>query len=213
MGTAVAVVLSVLCALSVAPRFRPRPSQILNGAELMFSVARHPRLSDSERVLGAGGNDSAWKLVYEDENERKLLSYLRAATNRFDPIFVGVKDQSRVFFNNLRIYWLADRPIGVRAFQLETQVATEAVVQREQIADLEQNRVSWIVLDGLQTTGDLAFWRRGYQGSTDFDEYVSSHYVEVARLVARCWERHDSPGCRHRWRKRPGGLSLARSIR
>ena len=51
----------------------------------------------------------------------------------------------------LRMYWLSGRPIGVKMFQLETRVATEAPVQRDIIADLERNQVTWIVLDSAPT--------------------------------------------------------------
>jgi hypothetical protein len=181
-GTALAITVAVMCSLLMTPRFRIGPRRILTGAELIHSVAQHPGLSDSDRVLGLHEPDPVWNFVYQNKDERKALRYLRSVTNGYDPIFVGVQEQSRVFVNNLRIYWLADRPIGVRAFQLETQVATEAAVQREQIADLELNRVNWMIIDRLQEIGDTTFWKRGYRGAADFDDYVSTHYVEKARF-------------------------------
>lgn len=180
-GTSLAITAAVLGGLLVAPQFRVGPGRIPIGAALLQSVLRHPNLSDADRVLYADDLDPLWTLVYRNKDERRALQYLRRVTNDDDPIFVGVPEQARVFFSNLRVYWLAERPIGVRAFQLETQVATEAPVQRQQIADVEQNRVNWMVIDGLDA-GDPTFRKRAYRGAADFDQYVAAHFVERARF-------------------------------
>jgi hypothetical protein len=176
-GTALAITAAVLVVLLMAPQFRIGVGRVVLGAQLIQSVARHPGLSDSDRMLGAQQPEPAWSFVYREEDERQALRYLRNVTSGDHPIFSGVPEQSRVFFNNLRIYWLADRPIGVRAFQLETRVATEASVQQAQIADLERNRVNWIVIDRIKV-GDTNFWKADYRGATDFDDYVAKHYIE-----------------------------------
>jgi hypothetical protein len=181
----------------------------------MLSVLRHPGVPDAARAASPQEHGWVWTLVYEDQDERELLGFLNSVTSGSDPLFVGVQDQSRVFFNNLRLYWLADRPIGVRAFQLETGVATESAVQQVQIDDLKHNRVNWIVLDQDQTAGDVAFWKRGYRGATDFDDYVAAHYTEVARFGRFSVMRNVStaPVRGHARRNAPAGLSLVRSIR
>ena len=97
------------------------------------------------------------------------------------PIFVGVKDHSRVFWNNLRMYWLSGRPIGVRTFQLETRMATEAVVQKEIVADLERNRVAWIILDDLGD-GDEVYVNADYRGSDLLDRYIADHFAQQAEF-------------------------------
>jgi hypothetical protein len=181
-GTALAISVAVAIFLLLTPQLRIGPRRLLIGAKLIQSIAQHPGVSDSERVLSVEELDPEWSFVYPDKDERTALRYLRSVTNSSDPIFVGVQDQSRVFFNNLRSYWLADRPIGVRGFQLETRVATEAAVQQVQIADLELNRVQWLIIDCLQVPRDPIFRKAVYRGAVDFDDYVSSHYVERARF-------------------------------
>jgi hypothetical protein len=84
--------------------------------------------------------------------------------------------------NNLNLYWLADRPIGVRTFQLETRVATEAPVQQGIIADLEQNKVKWVLLDGVPWVPDSTFTAHPYVGSKLLDQYIASHYRVEARF-------------------------------
>ena len=132
-------------------------------------------------MLSAVAPSPAWESIYPDRDELAALRYMRANSSNSTPLFVGVKDHSRTFWNNLRIYWLADRSIGVRTFQLETRVATERPVQEGIIADLERNRATWIILDCVQD-GDKEFVRTNYQGSTLLDKYIASRFREEVRF-------------------------------
>jgi hypothetical protein len=149
---------------------------------VIAGFVRHLRWSDTERVLGPAPPVPVWASIYFDPNELQALRYMRKITGSNDPIFVGVKDHSRVFFSNLRIYWLAGRPIGTRVFQLETRVATEPDVQQGIIADLERNGVKCVILDLKQYEGDDTFRQIGYVGSNLLDEYIGSHFREEARF-------------------------------
>jgi hypothetical protein len=181
-GTSLAVLLSAVCLLLAAADFRPAAVHVGNGAKLIASVARHPHLSDTDRILGSTPPGEAWASVYSNADELQALRYLRTITSSTDPIFVGVKDHSRVFINDLRFYWLAGRPIGARVFQLEPRVASEAPVQRQIISDLEANGVKCVIVDREQVLGDATFLKSGYVGSTLLDEYISSHFQEEARF-------------------------------
>ena len=181
-GTSLAVLLSAACLLLTEADFRPAAVHVRNGAKLIADVARHPHLSDTDRILGPTPLGAAWTSVYSNADELQALRYLRTITSSTDPIFVGVKDHSRVFINDLRFYWLAGRPIGARVFQLEARVASEAPVQREIISDLERNGVKCVIIDREQILGDATFLKSGYVGSTLLDEYISSHFREEARF-------------------------------
>jgi hypothetical protein len=179
-GTSVAILASIILYLLLTPAFRIGPGRVRHGVELIASTIQRPHLSDADRVLGPDEPEAAWASVYPVVDERKALRYVRESTSSDTPIFVGVDDHSLVFFNNLRLYWLADRPIGVRMFQLETRVATEPSVQREIAADLERSLVKWVILERKPHRGDDTFKKRPYQGSSYLDDYISSHYSEVA---------------------------------
>ena len=181
-GTSLAVLLSAACLLMTAVDFRPAPGHLRNGIQIIGDVVLHPHLSDSDRILGPNAPGAAWASVYPDDDELQALRYVRAITSGTDPIFVGVKDHSRVYNSNLRFYWLADRPIGARVFQLETRVASEAPVQREIIADFERNGVKCVIIDREPIRGDPTFIKSGYVGSTLLDEYISSHFREEGRF-------------------------------
>jgi hypothetical protein len=181
IGTAFAVLAVVIVIVGTTERLRPKVSLSLNGLSLLSIRLHNLRASDSD-LLFSHPLSSAWKTVYYDSDELEALRFLRARTQRNEPVFVGTEDHSRIFYNDLRFYWLADRPIGVRTFQLETRSATEAPVQAEIIADLGRNRVRWLILDVLRVRGDDTFAEHPYQGSTLLDDYIRNHFREVARF-------------------------------
>lgn len=181
-GTALAVLLAAIFVGLAARDLRPAPAAVLDGMRLMASVVRHPHMSDTDHVLGPTPPTAAWASVYSDADELQALRYLRARAGNADPIFVGVQDHSRIFSNDLRMYWLANRPIGVRTFQLETRIASEASVQKEIISDLEKNEVKWVLIDHAPWPGDYTFVQRNYLGSKLLDEYIADHFREEARF-------------------------------
>lgn len=172
----------VILLLLAAPQFRLSGSRLAYGIRLVADVLQYPHLADTDRVLGTSQPEAAWLSVYPDADELDAVRYLRGAASSAEPIFVGVRDHSRVFFNDLRIYWLSGRPIGVKTFQLEPGNATEPDVQREIMADLKQNHVQWLIIDRHPETGDATFIRRGYVGSTLLDDYVKSNFQEQSRF-------------------------------
>ena len=78
--------------------------------------ARQPHTADTERVLGPSAPSPHWAALYQDTDELQALRYVRARTSPSTPIFVGVPNHSRVYWSNLRIYWLSGRPIGTKTF-------------------------------------------------------------------------------------------------
>ena len=157
-------------------------SNLRYGMDLLADVARHRHVADSDRVLGSPKLGGAWASVYYDADEIQALKHLRQVTTSADPIFVGVRDHSRIYFNNLRFYWLSGRPIGVREFQLEDKIATEAPVQRQIIHDLDRNHVKWCIIDRDQSASDEAFLRRAYSGATLLDAFVRENFKEESRF-------------------------------
>ncbi len=149
-GTALTLMTVVIFGFLSAPGFRPELADLRNGLSLVAGVLHDSPATDSERMLSAVAPSPAWESIYPDRDELAALRYMRANSSSSTPLFVGVKDHSRTFWNNLRMYWLADRSIGVRTFQLESRMATEGPVQEEIIADLERNRATWIILDCVQ---------------------------------------------------------------
>jgi hypothetical protein len=179
-GTALAVMIIGIFVFLAAPNFRPGFTAVPKGLALMANFIHNPHLTDSDRVL-AGAPPPAWSSVYPDRDELMALRYLRERTDSSTPLFVGVRDHSMLFWNDLRMYWLAERPIAVRTFQLETKVATEAAFQREIADDLERNKQAWVILDSAKD-GDEEFSRSHYKGSELLDNYIAQNFREVAKF-------------------------------
>ena len=180
-GTALTLMTVVIFGFLSTSGLRPQLADLRNGLSLVAGIGHDSPATDSERMLSAVVPSPAWESIYPDSDELAVLRYVRAKSSDSTPLFVGVKDHSRTFWNNLRMYWLADRSIGVRNFLLEDRVATEAPVQEGMIADLERDRATWIVLDCVQD-GDDEFRRSNYQGATLLDEYIASRFREEARF-------------------------------
>lgn len=179
-GTALSVLTIVIFVLVATPDFRPEITMLPNGLRLIADLFHDRTSTDSDRMLGTGPSPAAWNYVYPDTDELMTLRYIRQRSNDSTPLFVGSVDHSRVFWNDLRMYWLADRPIGVRTFQLEARIATEAPVQLEIVANLEQDKRTWIVLDNDSVGDDGISAHRA--GSKLLDDYISDHFRQEARF-------------------------------
>jgi hypothetical protein len=180
-GTAFAILTAAVLPLALSDQLRPSWTRLPYGLTLLGELVRDPHLTDTDRVLGPPPLAPHWASVYRDGWELQALGYVRARTSPSTPIFVGNGDHSKLYLNDLRMYWLSERPIGVKMFQLEATVATEAPVQRGIIDDLERNQVMWIVLDDA-LDGD-GFWPPAeYEGSRLLDDYIADHFAEEARF-------------------------------
>jgi 4-amino-4-deoxy-L-arabinose transferase-like glycosyltransferase len=198
MGSIFAALIAAIVLASSASDLRPRASAVLSGMKLLALRMNNPGASDGDLILGSTSPSPAWSSVYPDGYELAALRFLRAHSQPNDPIFVGVGDHSRVFWNDLRIYWLAGRPIGVRTFQLETRSATEPDVQSGIIADLERNRVTWLILNRVQVRGDDTFAEEGYKGSSILDRYVGNRFHDIAQFGPYAVLRRIEYGTPHR---------------
>ena len=108
-GSATAGLLTLTFICLVSDGTRPVATYIPKGFRLLVDLMRHPGISDTERLLGPTPPSAEWLSVY-DEDELRALRYLRAKSDAMDPIFVGVPDHSRLYMNNLRIYFLPAIP-------------------------------------------------------------------------------------------------------
>ena len=183
MGSAFAVIVAAACALPSVAGLQPLARDFRTGIGLFANGFPSRRVSDGERIL-YGAPAGPWALLCDRPDEMEALRFIRSRTSRADPIFVGVADHSRVFANDVRAYWLADRPVGVRYILFDPGIATEAPAQTEMISDLKRRKVQYALIDHKDPTtlADSAFTKRGYVGSSLLDEFLASHFRETARF-------------------------------
>jgi hypothetical protein len=163
----------------------PAPYDIVRGAKLVASWIRNPKLSDSERIQGSIGGD--WPSVFSlpnpfQEGELDAVKYVASQTGSSDRIFIGAKDNSTVYANDIRLYWLTGRLPGVRYYELDAGVASTAGAQERIILDLEQNRVNWAILQDEEGWGDESFLAKVHAESRRLDDFLRGQFREVERF-------------------------------
>lgn len=131
---------------------------------------------------GPDANPLAARL-FRDADEIAAVRYVHERTAADDPIYVGLRDHADVFMCPTRTYWIAGRRPGVRRHMLEPGMTTEPAIQREMIAELERNRVRWVILrENLE--GDPSYEARAYRGADRLDAHIRTHFREAVSYGA-----------------------------
>jgi hypothetical protein len=116
---------------------------------------------------------------------RRIGAFVRANVAPGEPIHCGVTRNDAVVINNFRFHFLLDRPPATRYHELHPGVTDRGDVQREMIADLEQQHVRCAVL-----------WRFGWSDEM-LDEIVQRRVRAIpecgAKLLDQYFEREFEP--------------------
>jgi len=161
--------------------YRPLWPDAQKGAYLLWRGGLMERIPDAERMARPASEAGPWGLLYPDRDELAAVRYVRERTRPDEAVFAGVKDHSRLYLNNVRLYWLLDRPVPTPYVNFEPGLVTERDVQERMISALEARRVRWAVLQEI-SGGDETFRKRGYRGSTLLDEYLAERFTTVAEF-------------------------------
>ncbi len=119
-----------------------------------------------------------------DQALTEAASIVRMRTAPDEPIFVGEVRNARVFLNPMIVYFLADRPAGVRDTMYNPGVTTTAATQLRMVDDLATRHVRYLVLDVryagcYETTNGSRF-----PGSSLLDTMIARDYRVIADLGA-----------------------------
>jgi hypothetical protein len=180
------VLLAIVIGLGVTgfgALWRPDLADFLDGLRCIGGAAS--RISDADR-LAARDTNSPWIYAQKGEvlrrDESDAIAFIRAKTAPEETIFVGAQDHSRVYVNDLRIYWLAQRMPCCRVIDMSPDVMLHADVQAQIISDLNRNRVRWAILESNAETGHAAatFFRRVRPGARLLDDFLAANYEPAA---------------------------------
>jgi len=116
--------------------------------------------------------------AYQYEWRREVLAFIAEYSQPGEPIFVGNSQHRRANFNDLTLYYLAERPGATRYLQFDPGQVTREEIQREMIAQLEASRPRVAVL--LEGGYNPEPNRSSIEGASLLDEYIQSHYGQVA---------------------------------
>jgi hypothetical protein len=108
------------------------------------------------------------------------VAYVRQETTPNEPIFVGLTSNRYTFVNPLMVYYLADRPPGVRDTMYNPGVTSRDATQREMIADLGRSGTRYLVLDRLFASVCEPTNASCELGSPRLDAYISTQFKIAA---------------------------------
>lgn len=110
----------------------------------------------------------------------QAVAYVRQHTTRAEPVFVGLTSNRYTFMNPLMVYYLADRPPGVRDTMDNPGVTNRDATQREMIADLDRSGTRYLVLDRVFSSACEPFNASCQPGSSRLDEFIASEFQSAA---------------------------------
>jgi hypothetical protein len=180
-----AILVAGICIYGNSSEAIPVREVVARGARLTINWIRTPKIADSERIQGQLTGD--WQSIFSPaeggfEGELNAIKYIASHTRVSDPIFVGARDNSMIYVNDIRVYWLTGRLPGARYFELDAGVASIAPVQDGIIRDLEKGGVNWAILQDEKGEGDLSFLARAHPESRRLDDFFITRFFEVERF-------------------------------
>lgn len=115
---------------------------------------------------------------------RAAVDYVRANTAPGEPILAGEVRNRYALLNPLIVYYLADRPAGIRDTMYNPGITTTEPTQRRMVDDLRENAVRLLVLDARYAqcyeTSNLS----REPGATILDDALDQDYRVVADFGA-----------------------------
>lgn len=103
-----------------------------------------------------------------------LVKYVQDNKKSDEPIYSGVQDHSRLFFNDAMLYFLTNRPPADRFLELEPGIANTLQGQQEIINAIKQKNVRMLVLSDILSTEPNQTSKSN--GVTILDEYIRANY-------------------------------------
>jgi len=115
--------------------------------------------------------------AWQYDSLRGAVEFIQSHSSPGEPVFVGNSQHRLVTFNNLSLYYLAQRPGSTRHMQFDPGLTTSEAVQRGMIGELEARHTNVIVLlkGGYVPEPN----RSSTPGSSLLDDYIGSRYYVV----------------------------------
>jgi len=112
----------------------------------------------------------------ENDDLQKTLNYF-STVDADEKVYVGVKDTSKVFVNNVMLPFLLRQPVATKYHELHTGIVTTLPVQREIIDELKNVKyvVLWDILLCNEPNGGCVS-----TGIYDVDKYIQEHFEKIA---------------------------------
>jgi hypothetical protein len=174
--------LAVIFLLHLFLQWRNRFQGIFFIVPLLFLFSLYPLhsllearafISESEKTMYSFF-PKEFPMSQENDDLQKTLDYFSSVSQN-DKVFVGIKDTSRVFVNNVMLPFLLEQPVATKYHELHTGIVTTLPVQKEMIDELRDVRhvVLWDLFvcepnDGCMSTNVRLL-----------DEYITVHFEHI----------------------------------
>jgi hypothetical protein len=136
------------------------------------------RVSDFRHISEAPG---VWTVIYPDRDELEAVRYIRERTAPSDAVFVGADSHYEASWNDVRAYWLLERPLGVFYPDFEPYLTPRPDIQEIMIADILRTNTRWALIV-YDPSKDPAFSKGHYPQSHLLDEFLNAQFSQVARF-------------------------------
>ena len=149
-----------------------------------IALARHGAGMLARGDLALGISDRR-RLASDPEmaDEINATEFVRQRTAPSTRIFVGVKDHSSPFANDVRAYWLAERLPAVTYINLDLATTSEEAVQRDIINQIQNAHTQWAILfDAKGSLGMEPEFSPDKPASKALDDFLSTQFHEAARF-------------------------------
>ena len=117
----------------------------------------------------------------------ELFGYVNAVVPKEEKLFVGLHRHDVTVVNDVRLYFLLDRPIAIRYQELHPGIVDTKPVQQEIINDLVREDVKLIILEHFFDDETLDVVKRDQlrnlpqTGATDLDGFIRENFVAVQK--------------------------------
>jgi hypothetical protein len=174
-GKMILVFFASICYFASSYDSRSSISFAQNALAMLRNGGLDPRTSDRKRILFDNKNGDIFEEIQATE-------FVRQRTAPCEPIYVGVTDHSKSFYNSVRAYWLSERLPGSRHVNLDAPIGSVESEQREIVRELQRNGVHWAILYNSSGTDEERLFERVSGGSKVLDQYLKTEFQEVARF-------------------------------
>lgn len=153
-------------------------SHILTFARINLRAAMHPAAADSfyHRCHPPAELSRARCMLVEPDDLGAALDIERRSTPD-QPIFVGDGRHDRIFWNDVRLYFLSKRRSTTRWYDLHPGVQTTLPIQNQIIDSLESKAPPVIALNSTWDDTVEPNESRFSSGVTVLDDYIRAHYT------------------------------------
>jgi hypothetical protein len=157
-------------------------SHVLTFARVNLRDALHPQAADSfyQRCHVPAELGRARCMLIEPDVLAATLDIERRSTPD-QPIYVGDGRHDRIFWNDVRLYFLSGRGSVTRWYDLHPGVQTTLSIQKEMIADIRREDPPVVVINTTWDDTVEPNESRFSSGVTLLDDYLRTHYAAAAR--------------------------------